>query len=193
MLTAFFLLFYSLLVLWVKFARKTKSKPAIVLGSGGHTGEMLRMLKASRKDFAEFTFWISENDALSASKIDEKCEKVIVPRPRKVGQSVVTSVLGLPKCMLVICMNLLQKWPSKIICNGPGLCFMITLAARFLRLLLIGSLPRVYVVYIESVARVRTLSLTGKLMRFFSDRFIVQWPELLPKCPPAQAECHLLV
>jgi beta-1,4-N-acetylglucosaminyltransferase len=31
--------------------------------------------------------------------------------------------------------------------------------------------------YVESFARVRSLSLTGKILRFFVDKFIVQWNE----------------
>lgn len=34
-------------------------------------------------------------------------------------------------------------------------------------------------VYIESFARVRSLSLTAKLVHLFVDSFIVQWPDSL--------------
>ena len=34
------------------------------------------------------------------------------------------------------------------------------------------------IIYIESFARVYNLSLTGKLLYPFVDRFLVQWPEL---------------
>ncbi|CAG8778243.1 14293_t:CDS:1, partial [Acaulospora morrowiae] len=41
-------------------------------------------------------------------------------------------------------------------------------------------------IYVESFARVRTLSLSGKLLLRFVDRFIVQWPYLEQKYPQAE-------
>jgi len=35
------------------------------------------------------------------------------------------------------------------------------------------------VIYVESFARVKSLSLSGKLLRFLVDRFVVQWPTIL--------------
>jgi len=33
------------------------------------------------------------------------------------------------------------------------------------------------IIYVESFARVKSLSLSGKLLRPFVDKFVVQWPE----------------
>jgi beta-1,4-N-acetylglucosaminyltransferase len=41
-------------------------------------------------------------------------------------------------------------------------------------------------VYVESFARVKTLSLSGKLLYPFVDRFIVQWPGLKEKWTRAE-------
>lgn len=182
---------YLGVILWLRL-RNRRPQVAVILGSGGHTAEMLRMLGASGKGLTDYIYWISENDTLTLSKTDKKWERIIVPRPRKVGQSALSCVMNLPRCLFHIIIALIRNWPSRIICNGPGLCFIITAVAKFLWFILIGSLPKVYVVYIETVARVYTLSLTGKLMRFVADRFIVQWPELLPRCP-RHTEYHLLV
>lgn len=37
------------------------------------------------------------------------------------------------------------------------------------------GLPSPRLIYVESFARIRTLSLTGKLLRPLVDRFVVQW------------------
>lgn len=39
--------------------------------------------------------------------------------------------------------------------------------------------------YIESIARVKTLSLSGKILYVFrlADDFVVQWPQLVQKYP----------
>ena len=191
MLIALVLLYITILV-WCR-RRRHEGRAAIVLGSGGHTAEMLRMLESSGRGHSEFTFWVSEGDNLSLQKLESKCSVILVPRPRKVGQSVVSSIARLPRCIFVVVLSLMRHWPCKIICNGPGLCFIVALFAKLIRLLVFGSLPKVGIVYIESVARVLTLSLTGKLMKHLADRFIVQWPELLLQVPPGSAECRLLV
>jgi beta-1,4-N-acetylglucosaminyltransferase len=40
------------------------------------------------------------------------------------------------------------------------------------------GIKKIEIIYIESFARVDTLSLTGRLLYPFVDRFLVQWPEL---------------
>lgn len=42
------------------------------------------------------------------------------------------------------------------------------------------------IVYVESLARVDTLSVSGKLLYYVADRFLVQWPELKEKYPRAE-------
>lgn len=38
----------------------------------------------------------------------------------------------------------------------------------------------------ESFARVTALSLSGKILIYFADRFLVQWPELAKRYPKAE-------
>ncbi len=49
---------------------------------------------------------------------------------------------------------------------------------------LLGRLLGVRVVFIESVCRVRTPSVTGRLLYYLSDAFFVQWPSLLRRYGP---------
>ena len=42
------------------------------------------------------------------------------------------------------------------------------------------------IVFIESFCRVQKLSLTGRLLYYISDKFIVQWPELLSQYSRAE-------
>ena len=37
------------------------------------------------------------------------------------------------------------------------------------------------IVYVESICRVKTLSLSAKMLYYFVDRLIVQWPDLYEK------------
>ena len=45
-------------------------------------------------------------------------------------------------------------------------------------MLQLGLRPRPKVLYIESVTRVKRLSLTGRLMLVLADEILVQWPQL---------------
>ncbi|EMP30807.1 UDP-N-acetylglucosamine transferase subunit ALG14 like protein [Chelonia mydas] len=69
---------------------------------------------------------------------------------------------------------------SQILCNGPGTCVPVCISALLLEIL---ALKKVIIVYVESICRVETLSLSGKILYYFSDYFIVQWPALKTKYP----------
>uniref|UniRef100_A0A8V0Z9K8 UDP-N-acetylglucosamine transferase subunit ALG14 n=1 Tax=Gallus gallus TaxID=9031 RepID=A0A8V0Z9K8_CHICK len=69
---------------------------------------------------------------------------------------------------------------SQILCNGPGTCVPVCISALLLGLL---GMKRAIIVYVESICRVETLSLSGKILYYFSDYFIVQWPALKEKYP----------
>jgi beta-1,4-N-acetylglucosaminyltransferase len=59
------------------------------------------------------------------------------------------------------------------------MCVIVALAVNAMRLLSLGLVPEMTIVYVESVARVKSLSLSGKIMRYLADQFVVQWPDLL--------------
>lgn len=69
--------------------------------------------------------------------------------------------------------------------NGPGTCVPLLLAmylhqlASFTHFFSMASRPRPRPrsIYIESFARVKTLSLTGKIMQWTVDRFVRQWDQ----------------
>jgi hypothetical protein len=51
---------------------------------------------------------------------------------------------------------------------------------------LIGKLLGIRLVYVESVTRTSSLSLSGRLVYRFADHFFVQWPELAAKLGRAE-------
>ncbi|XP_026138868.1 UDP-N-acetylglucosamine transferase subunit ALG14 homolog [Carassius auratus] len=69
-----------------------------------------------------------------------------------------------------------------VLCNGPGTC--VPLCATGLLLGILG-LKRVLIIYVESICCVETLSLSGKILYYFSDYFFVQWASLRDKYPKA--------
>ncbi|KAJ9646159.1 uncharacterized protein PV06_01990 [Exophiala oligosperma] len=209
----------------------------IVLGSGGHTAEMLNILSQApclQLDFTYRTYVVSSGDAFSALKAHEfekslladlsstpgitipddtstNYDVVTVPRARRVHQSILTAPWTSLKCLLD-CIDVLKGrhrdlktpsgrqrgYPDLIMTNGPGTGVIVVIASVIL--LFFGcSGPRqrqgegekgphqansfahggqMRTIFIESFARVKTLSLSGRLLKPLVHRFIVQWPDL---------------
>jgi len=78
--------------------------------------------------------------------------------------------------LCVLCVFLLFQ----VLCNGPGTCVPLCAAGLLLGVL---GLRKVLLVYVESVCRVETLSLSGKILYPVADYFFVQWPTLRDKYP----------
>ncbi|KAG0707331.1 glycosyltransferase family 1 protein, partial [Suillus ampliporus] len=176
---------------------------AIFLGSGGHTSEALKL--ASALDFSRYsprTYIVSEGDTLSAQKahalehikaaeddhfIRPQYTLSTVPRARRVHQSLFSTppnaVKSLLACVYLVSICPLvkkgafrQPFADLLIINGPGTCAILCAAILLNRLI---GLPSPRVIYVESFARVKSLSLSGKLLYHFADRFVVQWPDLV--------------
>lgn len=73
-------------------------------------------------------------------------------------------------------------------CKRPilyqGTCIPVCFAAFALRVLGLASTSRT--VFCESFCRVKSLSLSGRVMYLLADRFVVHWPELLVHYPRAE-------
>ena len=169
--------------------RKKGDSPAhlmVVLGSGGHTAEMLNILaNVNIRDFNRRTYVISSGDGFSAQKAKDfesehgslDYEIVTVRRARRVHQSMFTAPLFSLLC-LYDSLSILSTTPDLILTNGPGTGVCVVFAA-ILRLFFGADRSKMRSVYIESWARVKSLSLSGRILKPFVDRFIVQWPELV--------------
>jgi len=168
-----------------------------VLGSGGHTAEMIQLLqRLDRTQYGPMMYVIADTDTTSAQKIEtfernvaspgaaEAAHRLlIVPRSREVGQSYVTSALTTLVALFHSVAHVFRTMPSLVLCNGPGTCVPICAAALLVRLL---GIKYITLVYVESVCRVETISLSGKIMIRLADHFLVQWPALTKKYPRAQ-------
>jgi beta-1,4-N-acetylglucosaminyltransferase len=124
----------------------------------------------------------------------------VVPRARKIHQPLLTTPLTSLYTLLASFMPLLRApallagqasttpyeaaaadLPDLIITNGPATAVIIVLASlvlRFFNIRSANSRGKCKTVYVESFARVKTLSLSGKLLLKVVDRFLVQWEEL---------------
>ena len=173
-------------------------KLCTVIGSGGHTTEMTNLLKQLNPDLFNDRFYIvAETDKLGVDKVMEAekelhskkqnekkdlFEVVRIPRSREVGQSYVSSIFT---TLWAILMSIKEIWrikPDIVLCNGPGTCLPICVISYLFDLF---RLRDTRIVFIESICRVKTLSLTGKILYTFrmTDFFLVQWKDLVEKYP----------
>ncbi|CAN0157491.1 unnamed protein product [Ectocarpus fasciculatus] len=175
-----------------------KVNTLVVLGSGGHTSEMLKLTsRLSPETYSPLCYVVASTDHTSADRIPKeglvsgRCRVRTIPRSREVGQSYLTSVLttllaGLHAAVVVVTVR-----PDLVLVNGPGTCIPVCVAASALRFFGLGSRCS-RTIFCESFCRVKSLSLSGRIMYLLADRFVVHWPELLVKYPRAEYAGQLM-
>lgn len=115
-------------------------------------------------------------------------DKKVVTRARRVHQSLLTtpftallSILDIfPALLSPPPFSSLPRYPLRIYSNGPATGFFVALAAHLLRMFYVVPEDTMRFVYIESWARISSLSLTGKLLYYtdIADIFVVQHGEV---------------
>ena len=168
---------------------------------------MLGRLPHLSSQYTHRTYIVSSGDGFSAAKAAEFEEQlardsssqnrprnikeydiVTIPRARRVHQSLLTTPWTAMKCIWA-CFRVLQgthtdqsagsiSYPDLILSNGPGTAVCVVLASIVLRFLGLGGKEQMKTIFIESWARVRTISLSGKILLPLVDRFLVQWAQL---------------
>lgn len=159
----------------------------VVLGSGGHTTEMLTLVDAlDPSSFSPLLFCKASSDTTSQQRLATLRHTPAVhniPRAREVGQSYWTSLWTTLVAQVHAIRLVYRLRPRLLLCNGPGTCLPVCCAALMLRCL---RVLHVETVYCESLCRVQSLSMTGKLLYHVTDVFLVHWPELQKKYPKSQ-------
>uniref|UniRef100_A0A915IH76 UDP-N-acetylglucosamine transferase subunit ALG14 n=1 Tax=Romanomermis culicivorax TaxID=13658 RepID=A0A915IH76_ROMCU len=167
----------------------------IVLGSGGHTAEMLRIVSNLGPRYNKRRYILADTDKTSLCKLHE-CEKMreckvdfydffLVPRSREVGQSYLSSVFTTLHSFCKVLRLVFDSDSDLLLCNGPGTCLPICAAIFLKDLWKMCTLHFHFtpIIFVESVCRVKNLSLTGRILYFtgLADVIFVQWPDLLEK------------
>jgi beta-1,4-N-acetylglucosaminyltransferase len=164
-----------------------KVKTCFVLGSGGHTTELLRIVKTMGPQYSPRVYILADTDKMSETRVREtEGEKggVVnedyalfrIPRSREVRQSYLSSFFTTLNSIAASIPIMFSIRPDVIICNGPGTCVPICILGALLDMFLI---KKNLIVFVESIARVKALSLSGELLYRFriADKILVQWQE----------------
>lgn len=163
---------------------KQPSRTLIVVGSGGHTAEMCRLMNQMNKTkFTPRLYLLADTDTTSRVRVkNEECGSdwsiASIPRSRYVNQSYLTSIFSTIYSIVMTVPVVIAFKPDVVLCNGPGTCIPVCFVAFIMRLF---HYVNTSIIFVESICRVNTLSLTGKLMFLIADLIIVQWPELKHK------------
>jgi beta-1,4-N-acetylglucosaminyltransferase len=153
----------------------SRLKLLVVLGDGGHTAEMCRLLGLLGSDFV-YSYVVADSDRLSAERVPFPGPFFKVTRPRAKDDSLLAALVKTVRSFVTALRICLAVRPDAALGSGPALMVPIAVAAK-----LLGS----RVIFIETGSRVTRLSRTGKIMLRLADLFFVQWEPLSDRYPRA--------
>jgi len=139
-------------------------KIGFAASSGGHL-EQLMMLKTLMEKYPSFTL-TEKGSFLSSKTVNKKIELKQINRKEK---------FFLFKFLIIFLKSYKiykQEKPDLIITTGALITIPIAL---------ITKIHGGKIIYIESFAKIDSLTITGKIMYKIADEFIVQWPNLKDK------------
>jgi len=134
-------------------------KIALVCSQGGHLTEMFFLMEAFK---GHDIFFVSYKN-LRTNQL--KYKKYLI-------EEIGTNIWKMTKAFFQIFKILKKEKPKLIVSTGPEIAIPAIILARFMK---------IKTIYIESWCRVKTKSGTGKLLYYFSNYFLIQWPELFKK------------
>lgn len=140
-------------------SKNNKVKICLTASAGGHLTQLLKLSK-SWQDYK--TFCVTTTDVVGR-KIQEFGKVYVVGECNR--QHLIRVVKALMRCIRIV----LRERPDVVISTGAAVgCMMCFL----------GKLLGAKVIWIDSITNVEQISLSGMMVRYISDLFLVQWPEL---------------
>ncbi len=132
-------------------------KIALACSKGGHLQEMFKLKDA----WSKYDYFFITYDSVRTRELREKKFLIVHPADSCV-RFFINMIWNVPKILL--------EKPDVLISTGMGWTDIV--------LFPLFRLCGIYTIYIESLANVSNVTGTGKLVRKFANRFLVQWPKL---------------
>ena len=139
-----------------------KKKICLAASAGGHLTELLRLSESwqNYETFFVTTVPVVQDDLKGTGNV------YVVGECNR--QNIGLVLLVLIRCIKII----LKERPDIVISTGAAAGCMICFLAKML-----GA----KIIWIDSITNVERISLSGRMVRYIADLFLVQWPELLSK------------
>ncbi|MEN8163527.1 MAG: PssD/Cps14F family polysaccharide biosynthesis glycosyltransferase [Acidobacteriota bacterium] len=145
----------------------------VVLGDGGHTAEILRLVELMGPAY-DFHYVAAHEDGHSAERIGIPGPMYRIRRPRGKSESWFSAMRHLVVSLTQALRACHRVRPLAVLGSGPSVMVPVALVARVL-----GS----KVIFVETGSRVTALSLTGKIMLRLANLYFVQWEQLQRRYP----------
>ncbi len=149
-----------------------------VLGEGGHTTELLKLIELMGNDYT-YHYLMSRHDEVSELKIKWAGQTYRAIKPYRKWHHRSPKIIPFLRIWVTIIQQLyimLKVRPDAVLSTGASIAIPAAIWGRML-----GA----KVIHIETAARVYDLSKTGRIMYHIADLFFVQWDSLLAKYPKA--------
>ena len=140
--------------------RKEKLRICLAASAGGHISQLLKLAESWK---GHETFCITTTDVLG-EKLQKYGSVYTVGECNR--EHPLRVILVLIRCMSVI----LRERPNVVTSTGAAvgciICFL-------------GKLLGAKIVWVDSITNVEQVSLSGGMVMYIADLFLVQWPELM--------------
>lgn len=138
---------------------KRNMRICLVASAGGHLSQLLKLSESWK---GNETFCVTTTDVVG-EKLQKYGKVYTVSECNR--EHPLQVILVLIRCINVI----LRERPNVVISTGAAAGCMVCF---------LGKLLGARVVWIDSITNVEWISLSGKMVRYIADLFLVQWPEL---------------
>lgn len=145
----------------------------IVAGEGGHLTQAKRLLMSLELD--EDVLHITDNCHAVLNNVTDSV--IIEPLRGKYGVNVLSSFTSIFSNFITIYSVFKKNLVSRVVSTGPGISISVAIIAK---------LFKTEVIHIETWSRFKSKSITGRVMYFLADIFIVQHKSLIALYPKAK-------
>ena len=136
-----------------------KLRICLAASAGGHVSQLIRLSEGWN---GHDTFCVTTTHVVK-SKLSKYGRVYIVGECNR--QHPIRVFMVLMRCVRIV----LKERPDVVISTGAAAGCLLCLLYKIL-----GS----KIIWIDSITNVNCISLSGRMVRFFADLFLVQWPEL---------------